>query len=57
MRCKGSVRIRNANEKPSRRAGGRVAFDQDHFADLKTLAEMYEKHRKSGYLPQNMGRF
>jgi len=34
-----------------------VAFEQDGFAYLKTLAEMYEKHRRSGYLPRNMGCF
>ena len=46
-----------ANEKPSRRAGGRVGIEQDHFAGLKELAEMYENRLKSGYLPRNMGCF
>jgi hypothetical protein len=34
-----------------------VAIEQDHFAGLKTLAEMCEKRLKSGYLPRNIGRF
>ena len=34
-----------------------MAIEQDHFADLKTLAEMCEKRLKSGYSPRNMGRF
>ena len=57
MRCKGSARIRNAKEKPNRRGEGRVAIEQDHFAGLKTLAEMCEKRLKLRYLPLNIGRF
>jgi hypothetical protein len=38
-------------------AGGRVGIEQDHFAGLKDLAEMYENRLKSGYLSRNMGRF
>jgi hypothetical protein len=57
MRCKGSVRHKSDKEKPNRRAGGREAIEQDHFAGLKALAEMYENRLKSGYLPRNMGCF
>ena len=57
MHCKGSARIRNANEKPNRRGEGRVAIEQDHFAGLKTLAEMCEKRLKLRYLPLNTSYF
>jgi hypothetical protein len=34
-----------------------VAIEQDHFAGLKELAEMFENRLKSGYLPRKISCF